>query len=87
LLLQALSALNGFTWYLSLPHTLVAANNAIYQSASSVVFLLSIPVLGERVRWHKVTAVIVCITGVALVSFAPASASAAASSVQETPAG
>jgi len=41
LVLALLSAFVGYSWYISLNHTLASANNAIYQSAAAVVFLLS----------------------------------------------
>jgi drug/metabolite transporter (DMT)-like permease len=71
--LQVLSSFSGFTWYLSLPATLVSANNAIYQSASAFVFVFSIFVLSEAVTLPKIVALLVCLAGVALVSFAPTS--------------
>jgi drug/metabolite transporter (DMT)-like permease len=71
LLIQFLSACNGFTWYLSLPNTLLAANNSIYQSSSAFVFIISVFLIGEVVNKAKILAVLVCIVGVCLVSFAP----------------
>ena len=47
----------------------VAANTAIYQSTSAVVFLMSVPLLRERVTLVKVLSVAFTIIGVCLVSF------------------
>lgn len=60
----------AYTWYYSLPRTTVAANNAIYQSASVFVYLFSFLLLGERLTLQKAAAVAVSVGGVALVSFA-----------------
>jgi drug/metabolite transporter (DMT)-like permease len=68
--LQLLAAFVGYSWYLSLPSTLASANNAIYQSSALVVYLLSIPLLGEAVTAPKLAATAVSIVGVCLVSFA-----------------
>jgi drug/metabolite transporter (DMT)-like permease len=70
-LLSSLGAFNGFSWYLSLPKTLAAANNAIYQSASAFVFVFSIFLLGERATAQKGLAVVFSVIGVVVVSLAP----------------
>jgi len=70
-LLSSLGAFNGFSWYLSLPKTLAAANNAIYQSASAFVFMFSIFLLGERATAQKGLAVVFSVVGVVVVSLAP----------------
>jgi len=46
----------------------VAANTAIYQSTSAVVFIMSVPLLRERVTVIKVLSVVLTIVGVCLVS-------------------
>ena len=46
----------------------ISANTAVYMSASAVVFILSIPVLRERVSVLKVLSVCLTVTGVTLVS-------------------
>ena len=46
----------------------ISANSTIYQSASAFVFIMSIPVLRERVSLMKVMSVAITITGVALIS-------------------
>ena len=71
LVMQAMCAFDQWTWFWSLHYTLVAANNAIYQSSAAFVFVISVLLLGERVTQAKVSAVVVCILGVILVSFAP----------------
>lgn len=58
----------AWSWYLSLPLTTVAANNAIYQSSSMFVFLFSALLLGERVTVSKLLAVLVSSSGIVLVA-------------------
>ena len=50
------------------PACSLSANTAVYQSASALVFLLSIPVLRERVSVLKITSVCLTVAGVTLVS-------------------
>eukprot|EP00300_Choanocystis_sp_HF-7_P041059 c7679_g1_i1.p1 GENE.c7679_g1_i1~~c7679_g1_i1.p1 ORF type:complete len:329 (-),score=77.48 c7679_g1_i1:81-1067(-) len=57
-----------YAWYLSLPITIPSANNAIFQSCCAFVFLLSIPLLKERITVMKSVAVIVSMGGVVLVT-------------------
>jgi drug/metabolite transporter (DMT)-like permease len=71
--LSLLSAFVGYAWYLSLNHTLASANNAIYQSASAFVFVLSYFMLGEAMTAQKLAAVLLAIGGVTVVILAPAS--------------
>lgn len=72
-LLQLLAAGVAITWYISLPLTTVAGNNAVYQSSSAFVFLLSLVFLpAERSRLPlKVLATTLSLAGVMLVTFAP----------------
>jgi len=65
----------AYFWYYSLPRTTVAANNAIYQSASVFVYLFSFLMLGETLTLQKGAAVLVSVGGVAAISFAPKHAS------------
>eukprot|EP00041_Stephanoeca_diplocostata_P011691 m.193357 g.193357 ORF g.193357 m.193357 type:complete len:402 (-) comp18633_c0_seq1:241-1446(-) len=60
---------SGFTWYISLEHTPLPPNTAIYQTAPVFVFMISVPTLGEKVTLTKVLATLVCVGGAALVSF------------------
>ena len=46
----------------------ISANTAIYQSASAAVFVISIPVLRERVSLMKVMSVAMTVAGVSLIS-------------------
>ena len=46
----------------------MSANTAVYQSASAVVFIISVPVLRERVTLLKVFSVIFTVAGVSMVS-------------------
>ena len=47
----------------------VSANTAIYQSSSAVVFIISVPLLRERVTLLKIASVCLTIAGVCIVSF------------------
>ena len=87
LLALALSPLGAFvslSWYASLHTTLASVNNAIYQSSSAIVFVVSVFLLGERVSLQKVFAVAISVGGVAVVSFAPSSSAPDASSSTPT---
>lgn len=68
IVLAYLVCAGGYFWYLSLPFTSIPANNAIYQSCSAVVFLLSWLFLGERATMQKFAAVGVSIGGVVLIA-------------------
>ena len=57
-----------YAWYLSLTGTSVAGNSAVYQSAPVFVFLLSIFVLKEKVTAWKLIAVVLCVSGSAVVA-------------------
>ena len=61
----------NYSWYLSLPLTEVAANTAIYEAATAFVFILSVPILGERVTLIKVISLVISIMGVCLISMFP----------------
>lgn len=79
----------AMTWYISLPLTSVAANTAVYTSASAFVVFLSVPILGHAVTLAKLAAVALSITGVALVAFGSSSASSSSGGApsRDTPAG
>lgn len=66
--LAFLVSAGGYFWYLSLPFTSVPANNAIYQSCSAAVFVLSWLFLGELATPRKFAAVGVSIVGVVLIA-------------------
>lgn len=46
----------------------ISANTAIYQSASIAVFIISVPLLREKVSLLKIISVILTVGGVAVVS-------------------
>ncbi|KCV71838.1 hypothetical protein H696_01256 [Fonticula alba] len=69
--LACISFLMLYLWYLSLNHTMLSLNTAIYQCVCVVVYFLSMILLKERADWRKFLAVAVCITGVFLTAFAP----------------
>lgn len=66
--LNVLGYISGYTWYMSLPITSVSANTAIYMCACAAVFLISIPVLREKITVIKVCSLLTCCTGIVLVS-------------------
>lgn len=59
---------SDFLWYQSLACTVVAANNAIYQSAAVFVFVMSFLLIDEKVRLHKVAALMIASVGIVLVT-------------------
>lgn len=68
-ILSIVGLISGWTWYISLEHTPLPSNTAVYQTAPVFVFMLSVPLLGEKVTWVKVLSTITCVAGAALVSF------------------
>jgi len=56
-----------YLWYLSLKHTLVAANSAIYQSCCVFVYIFSMIFLNEKLDIYRVLAMVVMIGGMLLV--------------------
>lgn len=70
------SAACGVAWYLSLPHTSVAANATIYQSASVLVFVFSFFLLQEPATLQKMAALALCVGGVAAITFSKQSKTA-----------
>lgn len=67
-ILNVMGFVSGYTWYMSLPLTSVSANTAIYMCACAAVFLISIPLLREKITVIKVLSLIVCCVGIVLVS-------------------
>lgn len=57
----------SLTWYVSLKHTAVGSNTAIYNSSAAAVFVFSYFALGERASPAKVGAVVLSMVGVVLV--------------------
>eukprot|EP00037_Helgoeca_nana_P032067 m.412003 g.412003 ORF g.412003 m.412003 type:complete len:376 (-) comp28772_c0_seq1:1681-2808(-) len=67
--LSMVGLMSAWTWYISLSHTPLPANTAVYQTAPVFVFLFSVPILKEKVTWVKVISTVVCVAGASLVSF------------------
>eukprot|EP00947_MAST-08B_sp_MAST-8B-sp1_P005516 g5516.t1 len=67
--LSILSTSCAYVWYMSLHRTLVSVNNVLYQSSAIFVYLLSVPLLGEKVSVVRVCSVLVSIGGLALVVY------------------
>jgi len=63
-----ISFFGGYFWYLSLTRTNIPANTAIYQCTAAIVFVISVPILRERVTVMKVVGVLFSIAGVTLVA-------------------
>lgn len=64
---------SDYFWYLSLPRTVVAANNAMYQSMSLFVYIFSVLILGEPVNNWKNIGLLICLVGMGLVVYGTAS--------------
>ena len=73
--LSMVGLISGYTWYVSLDHTPLPSNTAVYQTAPVIVFAISVPVLGEKVTPIKVGATVACVTGAVLVSMGKGSGS------------
>lgn len=58
---------SDYLWYLSLPRTLVAANNAMYQSMSVFVYLFSVLLLGEKIDKWKNIGLVFCLAGMVII--------------------
>eukprot|EP00915_Cephaloidophora_sp_WS-2016_P007082 GHVH01009604.1.p1 GENE.GHVH01009604.1~~GHVH01009604.1.p1 ORF type:complete len:563 (-),score=87.05 GHVH01009604.1:79-1767(-) len=67
--LSLIALISGWTWYISLPRTKLAANTCIYQSSLAFVYIFSVFILKERRTWYKTVSVIICIAGVAVVAY------------------
>lgn len=59
----------GWFWYLSIPHTSVTANTAIYDSAFVFVFIFSMFLLKEKISLLKIISVIVSFAGLMLIAY------------------
>jgi drug/metabolite transporter (DMT)-like permease len=68
--LAVLGFVTVYTWYLSLPWTIVSVNTAIYNCSCVGVFILSVIMLKERVSVLKLVALVLCTAG-ALVLMVP----------------
>ena len=67
----------AYFWYVSLAQTLVAANNAIYQTQCVFVYVFSILLIGDRLQCGKATALVLCVSGVCFVVISSADQSSA----------
>eukprot|EP01084_Bolivina_argentea_P212411 361076_1 len=62
--------LPAYSWYLSLNATIAALNNTIFQSCIALAYIFSILLLKDyKMQWIKNIAVILCLSGVALIAF------------------
>jgi len=68
-ILSVIGLISGWTWYVSIPRTELAANTSIYQSSIAFVYIFSVLILKEKTKWYKTFSVFLCIGGVALVAF------------------
>lgn len=66
--LSMVGLMSGYTWYISLDHTPLPSNTAVYQTSPVLVFAISIPVLGEKVTAVKIGATAASVVGAVLVS-------------------
>uniref|UniRef100_A0A7S4CXM0 EamA domain-containing protein n=1 Tax=Eutreptiella gymnastica TaxID=73025 RepID=A0A7S4CXM0_9EUGL len=68
-LINVLLLLADCVWCQSLPLTLMAANNAVYQSLGIFVYILSVLLLRESFTVDKTAAIILCVIGMCIVAF------------------
>ncbi|RKF63449.1 putative duf6 domain protein [Erysiphe neolycopersici] len=59
----------GGSWYIAVNLTSPSDLTAIYNCSAFFAYAFSIPILGEKLRWDKVLAVILAIIGVLVVSY------------------
>jgi drug/metabolite transporter (DMT)-like permease len=62
----------GYGWYFSLPRTVLAANNTIYQAQCALLYAIGLAMRTEALSLTKVLAVALSIGGVALLALTPA---------------
>jgi drug/metabolite transporter (DMT)-like permease len=71
LFLTWINFIGGWTWYVSLAHTDFAVNNTLYQSQCAFVYLITAFLTRTTTfSWRKTICVVVCLSGVAMISFA-----------------
>lgn len=58
----------AYTWFISLNGMPVSANTAVYNTTPIFVFIISVPVLGEKVTLKKVLATVFAVVGVGVVA-------------------
>ena len=76
-------SIRGITLSAYILHS-VSANTAIYQCGAGLVFIISVPLLGERVTVLKVASVIFTIAGVCVISLFEGGSDHSPSSQNET---
>jgi len=59
----------GGSWYLAVDMTTASDLTAIYNCSAFFAYVFSVPILHERLRWSKVSAVGVAIAGVFIVAY------------------
>ncbi|POS87055.1 hypothetical protein EPUL_001780, partial [Erysiphe pulchra] len=59
----------GGSWYIAVNLTSPSDLTAIYNCSAFFAYAFSIPILGEKLRWDKVFAVVVALVGVLIVSY------------------
>ena len=84
-LLSVVSAAAAYFWYLSLPRTYVWANNTIYQSNPVWVYLFSIAFLGSSWDWRKVVPLVLCFSGIEIISLSSKDGVSGGATPQPTP--
>ena len=84
-LLSVVSAAAAYFWYLSLPRTYVWANNTIYQSNPVWVYLFSIAFLGSSWDWRKVVPLVLCFSGIVIISLSSKDGGSGGATPQPTP--
>lgn len=59
----------GGSWYLAVDMTTASDLTAIYNCSAFFAYVFSVPLLKEKVRWSKVSAVLVAVAGVMVVAY------------------
>lgn len=59
----------GGSWYIAVNLTSPSDLTAIYNCSAFFAYAFSVPMLGEKLRWDKILAVVVAIAGVLVVSY------------------
>ena len=59
----------GGAWYVAVSMTTASDLTAIYNCSAFFAYAFSVPMLGEKLRWSKVIAVVISIVGVLVVAY------------------
>lgn len=74
----------GGSWYVAVDLTTASDLTAIYNCNAFFAYAFSVPLLGERLRWDKVTAVAIAVVGVFVVAYGDSFSSESSTSSSDT---